>query len=90
MLLVGDAGSVAPPFTGAGVFKGYNNVNGLIDTLQRHDDLDVALDEWDASQVQLADGLLALGEQMEDALIWNPLDLATADAPRWTPGGVLR
>ena len=80
MLLVGDAGSIAPPFTGSGVFKGYYNVSGLIDSLRRHPDLEVALSEWDAMQVQLANGLLALGEQMEKALIWNPLDLATADA----------
>ena len=80
MLLVGDAGSIAPPFTGSGVFKGYNNVHALVESLRRHDDLEVALDQWDASQVQLANGLLALGEQMEDAIIWNPLDLATADA----------
>ncbi len=80
MLLVGDAGSIAPPFTGSGVFKGYNNVHTLIESLRRRDDLEAALDEWDASQVQLSDGLLALGEQMEDAIIWNPLDLATADA----------
>ncbi len=80
MCLAGDAGSVAQPFTGSGVFKGYNNVSGLLDSLERHDDLDAALGEWGPSQVRLADGLLALGEQMEDAFIWNPLDLAESDA----------
>lgn len=79
MLLAGDAGSSAPPFTGSGVLKGYANVYGLIDTLRRHDDLAAALDAWDGSQVQLANGLLALGERLEDAIIWNPLDLSTAD-----------
>ncbi len=28
----------------------------------------------------LGDRLLALGEQMEEAFIWDPLDLADADA----------
>ena len=46
MCLAGDAGSVAQPFTGSGVFKGYNNVTGLLDSLELHNDLDVALAEW--------------------------------------------
>ena len=78
--MAGDAGSIAQPFTGSGVFKGLNNVSGLVEMLQRYDDVDRALEAWGASQVQLADRLLALGEQMEDAFIWNPIDLATADA----------
>jgi 2-polyprenyl-6-methoxyphenol hydroxylase-like FAD-dependent oxidoreductase len=78
--LIGDAGAVAPPFTGSGVFKGYNNVQGLLETFERHDDLVAALEEWDSVQVRLADRLLALGEQMEQAFIWDSLDLATADA----------
>jgi 2-polyprenyl-6-methoxyphenol hydroxylase-like FAD-dependent oxidoreductase len=80
MGFIGDAGSVAQPFTGSGVFKGYTNVTGLLDALGRHDDLESALDEWGAAQVALGDRLLALGEQMEQAFIWNPLDLAAADA----------
>jgi len=78
--LIGDAGAVAPPFTGSGVFKGYHNVQSLLDAFSRHDDPAEALNEWDAEQVQLADRLLALGDQMEQAFIWNSLDLTTADA----------
>jgi 2-polyprenyl-6-methoxyphenol hydroxylase-like FAD-dependent oxidoreductase len=80
MGLIGDAGSVAQPFTGSGVFKGYHNVTSLLEALDRHDNLETALDEWGASQVALGHRLLALGEQMEQAFIWNPLDLAGADA----------
>jgi 2-polyprenyl-6-methoxyphenol hydroxylase-like FAD-dependent oxidoreductase len=78
--LVGDAGSVAPPFTGSGVFKGYQNVEGLLETFERHDDPRAALEDWDAEQVRLGDRLLALGDQMEQAFIWDSLDLRTADA----------
>lgn len=78
--LIGDAGAVAPPFTGSGVFKGYNSVQSLLDVFERHDDLVSALAEWDTEQVQLADRLLALGDQMEQAFIWDSLDLTTADA----------
>jgi len=63
-----------------GRVKGYNNIQSLLEVLGRHDDLLGALEEWDAEQVRLADRLLALGEQMEQAFIWNSLDLTTADA----------
>ena len=78
--LIGDAGAVAQPFTGSGVFKGYNNVQSLIGALEDHEDLITALEAWDTGQVRLADGLLALGAQMEQAFIWDSLDLAQADA----------
>ena len=78
--LIGDAGAVAPPFTGSGVFKGYNNVQSLLDVFDRHDEPASALEEWDAEQVELADRLLALGDQMEQAFIWDSLDLTTSNA----------
>ena len=80
MCLIGDAGSVAQPFTGSGVFKGYNNVSSLVDALSAHSDLDSALATWSNEQVRVADRLLGLGEQMERAFIWDPPDLAGADA----------
>jgi 2-polyprenyl-6-methoxyphenol hydroxylase-like FAD-dependent oxidoreductase len=80
MCLIGDAGSVAQPFTGSGVFKGYNNVKDLLDVLDRHDSVETALLQWDAVQVRLGRRLLALGTQMEQALIWNAPDLTHADA----------
>lgn len=91
MCLVGDAGSVAQPFTGSGVFKGQANTAGLIRAMEEHADLDDALSAWSEEQVASADRLLALGEQMERAFIWNGLDLAHADAEdteRWWRGAV--
>ena len=78
--LVGDAGVVAPPFTGSGVFKGYQNVSGLLAQLTATAPVDGALEAWSAEQVRLGDRLLALGDQMEQAFIWDSLDLAQADA----------
>lgn len=78
--LIGDAGVVAQPFTGSGVFKGYNNVRDLLQALNSHETLQAALQHWGKEQVRLGNRLLALGEQMEQAFIWNPLDLAAADA----------
>jgi hypothetical protein len=71
---------VTPPFTGSGVFKGYQNVSGLLEHLQAEEELEGALSGWSVEQVRLADHLLALGDQMEQAFIWDPIDLRTAEA----------
>lgn len=78
--LIGDAGIVAQPFTGSGVFKGYNNVKDLLQALNSYETLEDALQYWGKAQVRIGNHLLALGEQMEQAFIWNTLNLATADA----------
>ena len=78
--LIGDAGVVAQPFTGSGVFKGYNNIKDLLQALNSHESIDIALQYWGNEQVRIGYRLLALGEQMEQAFIWNSLDLVTADA----------
>jgi 2-polyprenyl-6-methoxyphenol hydroxylase-like FAD-dependent oxidoreductase len=78
--LIGDAGMVIQPFTGSGVFKGYNNVKDLLNVLNTHETIDGALKEWSDVQVQTGNRLLALGEQMEEAFIWNTLDISIADA----------
>ena len=80
MCLIGDAGMVIQPFTGSGVFKGYHNVTDLLEALDRHGSIEEALREWDGEQVLTGKRLLALGEQMEKAFIWDSLDFATADA----------
>ena len=80
MCLIGDAGAVIQPFTGSGVFKGYNNVRSLIDELRNCDTVSYALKRWDAMQLRIGRRLLALGEQMERAFIWQPLDFSSADA----------
>ena len=79
MCVIGDAGVVAPPFTGSGVFKGYQNVNGLLEELQMGGGLEAALGRWSDEQVRLGERLLALGDQMEQAFIWDSIDLTDAD-----------
>lgn len=78
--LIGDAGMVAQPFTGSGVFKGYNNIKDLLEALRTNESVEAALEQWSIEQVRIGSRLLALGEQMEQAFIWNSLDLANADA----------
>ena len=79
MCLIGDAGIFVPPFTGSGVFKGYNNVKDLVSCLKETRALDDALDQWSNMQLQSGKRLLALGAQMEKAFIWEQLDFATVD-----------
>ncbi|TNE62317.1 MAG: hypothetical protein EP344_05040 [Bacteroidetes bacterium] len=80
MCLIGDAGMVAQPFTGSGIFKGYNNVKDLVAALDTQPTVAEALRQWSNAQLRIGRRLLALGEQMEQAFIWNPLPLADATA----------
>jgi 2-polyprenyl-6-methoxyphenol hydroxylase-like FAD-dependent oxidoreductase len=78
--LIGDASTLAPPFTASGVMKAAHQTIELARALRAHRELDAALAAWDARQVRFGDGLYALAEQMEEQLIWRTPDLATLDA----------
>jgi len=77
--LIGDAGMVIQPFTGSGVFKGYNNTKDLLEKLETQASVEEALGQWGEKELHTAKRLLALGEQMEKAFIWDQLDFASAD-----------
>ena len=79
MCLIGDAGIFVPPFTGSGVFKGYNNVKDLVNCLKENSNLEDALNQWSNMQLQSGKRLLALSAQMEKAFIWEQLDFATVN-----------
>jgi 2-polyprenyl-6-methoxyphenol hydroxylase-like FAD-dependent oxidoreductase len=78
--VIGDAGIVVQPFTGSGIFKGFNNARDLVAALEEHDSVDESLAQWSQAQTEGSKRILALGQQMEQAFIWSPLDFATADA----------
>jgi 2-polyprenyl-6-methoxyphenol hydroxylase-like FAD-dependent oxidoreductase len=80
MCLIGDAGAVAQPFTGSGVFKGANNAIDLAAALRAHRDVDVALQEWDKKETTTGWRLIVLGQQMEQAFIWSAPDFSQMDA----------
>jgi 2-polyprenyl-6-methoxyphenol hydroxylase-like FAD-dependent oxidoreductase len=77
--LLGDAGSVAPPFTGSGVFKAVSNAVDLVDALGHGRLLDQNLAAWSEVQAGTGRRLAALGEQMEQAFVWAAPDLAQMD-----------
>ena len=89
--LIGDAGMVVQPFTGSGVFKGYHNAVDLINCLNSNPSLDEALADWNEKQLQTGKRLLALGEQMEKAFIWEQLNFSEVDTEstrRWWKSSV--
>lgn len=84
--LTGDAGGLAPPFTGSGIFKAATNAVHLREALDAHADVDTALAVWDAGETATATRLIQLGRQYEDAFIADPPDfttMGTADADEW-------
>ncbi len=78
--LIGDAGAVATPITGSGVFKGMTNAIDLVAALGAADDLDTALAGWGAGQTRIGAHYTQLSAQMEEALIWATPDFSTMDA----------
>lgn len=74
--LIGDAGMVVQPFTGSGIFKGYHNVKDLVSCIKEQPSLEKALNQWNEKQIRDGKQILALGEQMEKAFIWEQLDFA--------------
>lgn len=79
MALLGDAGAMAQPFTAGGVFKGMNNAIDLAEALDNYDSVDEALAAWSATETATGQRMYALGQQLEQALIWNIPDFSTMD-----------
>jgi len=77
--LFGDAGALAQPFTGSGVFKATKNAIDLARELEAHGDVDAALSAWDRDETEAGKRLVVLGEQMERAFIWDAPDFSTMD-----------
>lgn len=78
MCLIGDAGMMVQPMTGAGIFKGFSNARDLVSALSSGQPLEAALEGWSVHQTSVAHRMLELGYEMEQAFIWNTIDLASA------------
>ncbi|WP_306259242.1 FAD-dependent monooxygenase [Pararhizobium sp. IMCC21322] len=86
MCLIGDAGIMVQPLTGAGVFKLFSNARDLAHAITENSDLETALEGWSVEQTRIANSILSMGLDMEQAFIWNTIDLAKADpqeCERW-------
>lgn len=74
--LMGDAGSVSPPFTASGVFKGINNAVDLEKAVGAYFDVDEALKDWGAAQARTGQQVAALADQLEQALVFDIPDFS--------------
>ncbi len=89
--LIGDAGAVAPPFTGSGVFKAMMNAVELADALAGSTEVTAALQGWSRTQAERGMRLAALGRQMESAFVWDAPDFSTlseVEARAWWTGAI--
>ena len=84
--LLGDAGSLFPPFTASGVFKAITNAIELAQDISGPDPLDQALGRWSARQVAAATAVSRTAAVLEPALIFgipNLADMDPADIETW-------
>jgi 2-polyprenyl-6-methoxyphenol hydroxylase-like FAD-dependent oxidoreductase len=84
--LLGDAGSLFPPFTASGVFKAITNAIELAEDISGPDPLDQALARWSARQAAAATAISRTAAVLEPAVIFGVPDLAAmdpADIEKW-------
>jgi 2-polyprenyl-6-methoxyphenol hydroxylase-like FAD-dependent oxidoreductase len=74
--LVGDAGSLLPPFTVSGVLKAIGNAVSLTTMLASAASLPEALTAWSQAQCRLAEPAVKLAEHSERVLVFDAPDLS--------------
>jgi 2-polyprenyl-6-methoxyphenol hydroxylase-like FAD-dependent oxidoreductase len=77
LCLVGDAGSVLPPFTGSGVMKATANAISLADALAAGSSPEEGLSTWSAQQVITASQIMPNAETRERELVFNVPDFSS-------------
>ncbi len=77
LCLVGDAGTVFPPFTGSGVLRAVANATSLTDALADAPAVDDALRRWSQAQLQVAAQLIPIAEGIERSSVFDMPDLTT-------------
>lgn len=74
--LVGDAGTVLPPFAGSGVLRAVASATSLVEALAGASTVDDALRGWGQSQVRVAARAMPVAEQVERVAVFDMPDLA--------------
>jgi 2-polyprenyl-6-methoxyphenol hydroxylase-like FAD-dependent oxidoreductase len=77
LCLVGDAGTVFPPFTGSGVLRAVANATSLRDALADASAVDDALRRWSQAQLQVAAQVIPIAEGIERSSVFDMPDLTT-------------
>jgi 2-polyprenyl-6-methoxyphenol hydroxylase-like FAD-dependent oxidoreductase len=77
LCLVGDAGTVSPPFTGTGVLRAVATATTLTDALAGPSAVDDALRGWSQAQLQVAAQVIPVAESIERSSVFGMPDVAT-------------
>jgi 2-polyprenyl-6-methoxyphenol hydroxylase-like FAD-dependent oxidoreductase len=77
LCLVGDAGTVFPPFTGSGVLRAVADATSLTDALAGAAAVDDALRRWSQAQLQVAAQVIPIAEGIERSGVFGMPDLTT-------------
>jgi 2-polyprenyl-6-methoxyphenol hydroxylase-like FAD-dependent oxidoreductase len=77
LCLVGDAGTVFPPFTGSGVLRAVANATSLTDALAGAPAVDDDLRRWSEAQLQVAAQVIPIAEGIERSGVFGMPDLTT-------------
>jgi 2-polyprenyl-6-methoxyphenol hydroxylase-like FAD-dependent oxidoreductase len=77
LCLVGDAGTVLPPFAGGGVLRAIASVASLVDAVADASAIDAALRQWSDAQLQAAADAIPNAEAIERSYVVDMPDLAT-------------
>ncbi len=76
--LLGDAAFVARPHAGAGTAKAAEDGWALVEALSKADDVEQALERWEAGQIELGKNLVertrAMGRRSQFENSWTPGD----------------
>ncbi len=77
LCLVGDAGTVLPPFAGSGVLRALASAISLTDALAEAPAVDDALRRWSAAQLQIAAQVTSNAEGIERSYVFGMPDFAS-------------
>jgi 2-polyprenyl-6-methoxyphenol hydroxylase-like FAD-dependent oxidoreductase len=77
LCLVGDAGTVFPPFAGSGVLRAVASATSLTDALSETSAVDDALRRWSEAQLQIAAQLIPIAEDIERSYVFGMPDFTT-------------
>jgi 2-polyprenyl-6-methoxyphenol hydroxylase-like FAD-dependent oxidoreductase len=75
LCLVGDAGTVFPPFTGSGVLRAVANATSLTDALAGGPGVQDALRRWNEAQLRVAAQVIPVAEGIERSAVFGMPDL---------------
>jgi 2-polyprenyl-6-methoxyphenol hydroxylase-like FAD-dependent oxidoreductase len=81
LCLVGDSGTLVPPFAGSGVLRAVGHATSLTGALAGAPAVDDALRRWSEAQLQFAAQVLPAAEHIERNYVFGMPDVAAMPVP---------